>query len=81
MIKRIIERYCDGCGKKIEQGEYSSRLRVLRTAAGDFEDCEELYANGEPVDTDAFDFCKDCMISFNKWRMSRSGAIGETQQT
>ena len=58
MIKITRECYCDACGKNIIDADYIGTISVRLN-------------EDETFITDDYDFCKDCMISFKKWREER----------
>lgn len=56
MIKTVRTCYCDACGKEITG--YRGSLRVMNEMFGETHE-------------DAYDFCDECMKSFNEWITSR----------
>ena len=65
MIKETRIWYCDACGKEIEG--YIGSIDVIM-----FDDDGNAYSEG-------LDFCKQCMISFNKWKAGRKANSGKSR--
>ena len=67
MIKIIREIYCDACGKRLDHSNYIGSISIY--ISFDTESESEAYLDG-------YDFCEDCMRSFNKWKEGRRNQNG-----